>query len=75
MDSNRGVSIKIAGYVDLFAMYSVSGFKTWDFANKDVCNLGLMRCKVLQLIVAIHICCMLERKDTTSEKGKIKYNL
>lgn len=56
VDSNHGVSIKLAGSVNFFAMYSVSSSKIWVFAVKAVSNgdddddgvaVKLMRCAVI----------------------------
>nr|XP_011467825.1 PREDICTED: uncharacterized protein LOC105352420 [Fragaria vesca subsp. vesca] len=49
VDSNHGVSVKLAGSVNFFAMYSVSASKIWVFAVKDVAGVAvkLMRCAVI----------------------------
>ncbi|KAM5580992.1 hypothetical protein ABKV19_010282 [Rosa sericea] len=51
VDSNHGVSIRLSGSVNFFAMYSVSGSKISVFAVKDVGGDGvavkLMRCAVI----------------------------
>ncbi|XP_024026126.1 uncharacterized protein LOC21392027 [Morus notabilis] len=50
VDSVHGVSVKLAGSVNFFAMYSVSGSKAWIFAVKLVDDevVKLMRCAVIE---------------------------
>ncbi|KAL5581978.1 hypothetical protein UlMin_014420 [Ulmus minor] len=56
VDSSHGVSIKLAGSVNFFAMYSVSSSKVWVFAVKlvggedddDGVVVKLMRCAVIE---------------------------
>ncbi|XP_050383754.1 uncharacterized protein LOC126800429 isoform X2 [Argentina anserina] len=49
VDCNHGVSVRLSGSVNFFAMYSVSGSKIWVFAVKDVGEVAvkLMRCAVI----------------------------
>ncbi|XP_008230385.1 PREDICTED: uncharacterized protein LOC103329665 [Prunus mume] len=58
VDAHHGVSIKLAGSVNFFAMYSVSSSKIWVFAVKSIDNddnddddgvvVKLMRCAVIE---------------------------
>ncbi|RYQ86288.1 hypothetical protein HN51_060335 [Arachis hypogaea] len=53
VNSKHGVSIKLSGSVNYFAMYSVSAAKVWVFATKLDCSddgdaVKLMRCAVIE---------------------------
>ncbi|XP_058778892.1 uncharacterized protein LOC131652918 [Vicia villosa] len=53
MDAKHGVSVKVVGSVNYFAVYSVSSFKVWVFAVKMVEDeegggLRLMKCAVIR---------------------------
>ncbi|KAI5442569.1 hypothetical protein KIW84_011569 [Lathyrus oleraceus] len=53
MDAKHGVSVKVVGSVNYFAVYSVSSFKVWVFAVKmvedeDGGGLRLMKCAVVR---------------------------
>lgn len=53
---NHGVSIKLVGSVNVFAMYSVSNGKVWVFAVKmmdDEVTLKLMKCAVIDCCVPV----------------------